>query len=121
MSQINKDLIESIRVFKKAERKGGAICVVPPSIIKRWFRPNIEHPKRVKVDFWHAEYYTFEEFEKEYGNELYVEDDKVFYHPHVDIKMPSGQNHTKRFKTVEELEDWIKANIDVSLIEIKNK
>jgi hypothetical protein len=52
------------------------------------------------------------EFEEAYKDEYYIEDDKVYEYPHVEIKVASGQVHKRRFKTESQLDDFIKANLD---------
>ena len=107
---INTEYITSVDVFKKAP----ASCYEYKKEHTRFLL--LKRPEGVYRGF---EYITDDEC-KAKGN-LYVEDEKVYYKPHIEINYGSNYRYcTKWFETIDELTEYMKKmQIDVRLIEVK--
>lgn len=104
MAKINKDLIESIKVYRKSSPYDWSFW--PARTKKRLFGGIKEVPARIK-SFWSDQTYTVEEFTDRYKDRYYVEDGEVYEYPHVVVKMPSGEKFVKHFETESELDKWL--------------
>ncbi len=97
--------IESIEIFNKKPEK--TFIVLPPTSKGGFLSKKEIFPKRVV----HTFNYTWKgEFTEDYtpinkfgDNELYIENDKVFYYPHIIFTLSSGQKQVKYFPNVSEL------------------
>ncbi len=97
--------IESIKINNKKPEE--SFIVLPPISRGGFLSKKKIFPKRVVHTFnynWKGEftedYTTIDEFGE---NELYIENDKVFYYPHIVFTLSSGQKHIKYFKTESKL------------------
>jgi hypothetical protein len=97
--------IESIEINNKKPEK--SFIVLSPSSKGGFLSKKKMFPKRVVHTFnynWKGEFtedYTpIDEFGE---NELYIENDKVFYYPHIVFTLRSGQKHIKYFPNFSEL------------------
>ena len=114
MEKIVKEHIESVRFFKKAENLN--FSVLPEETFKRFLQKPLHFPKRV-ISHINLSLYgkTCEDFtlaEIFGGDELYIEGERIFYYPHLEIRMVSGKTYTKYFKTIDEVYGYINYNMN---------
>lgn len=118
MEKINKDLIESVSIRRKVKCK--QFKITQPSGIKSFWKRKFlkQRLEDVVVDEWWTDVYSKDYFLHKY-NDYFIEDNVIYYYPHIIITRSSGKSHTKFFKDVVEMDKWIGDNIsDVNLIEI---
>ena len=114
MEKIVKEHIESVNFFKKAENF--YFKVLPEKTFRRFLQKPLHLPKRVishinlSLCGEKCEDYTLAEY---FGDgELYVDGEKIFYYPHLEIRMISGKTYTKYFKTEDEVYSYISFNLN---------
>ena len=103
-TKINIDQICTIKVFRKA--KYDWITYKPEK--KYWFYTI--KAKFIDIVGWNI--YTLKDIEEINiaGVRLYVENNQVYYKPHVEIYMNNQQHYMKGFNTIDELEYFLQSD-----------
>jgi hypothetical protein len=116
--------IESIEINNKKPEK--TFIVLPPTSTGGFFSKKKVFPKRIVHTFSYNHEGKFTEnytpINKFGDNELYIENDKAFYYPHIIFTLSSGQKCTKYFKNMSELVKFKSLNLQgINVIKIEEK
>jgi hypothetical protein len=119
--RINKDLIENIKLVRKP-MVDSKYKIVKIPVFKRLcnFIKGVKSEKRVRYGsrylFFNI-YFTIGELN--WGNENFIKMGVVYKRPHIVVKMSSGNDYTKYFISLKDMDKWLYDNVgDLRLITI---
>jgi len=118
MSLINVDQICEIRIYRKSEKLD---FTYHPGYVKKCLFGKKEVKSYFTRDFMFDSKKLSAEYIIENYNHCYIEDNKVYYYPHVELHLSNKYVRTKWFKTAEELDKFIDTNekiVNVKWVEI---
>lgn len=77
---------------------------------------------KTKERFYLNSYYAFSRKEIENGlidgNEYYIENNIVYYKPHLEFRMTNKSTYTKYFESIEELNEFIENNESINKLNL---
>jgi hypothetical protein len=105
--EINSQHIESIEVFEKLELEDYEHY---PSRISRWFWES-DYPEIFVINYFDR--YLRSDISTR--DDIFADGDQLFFYPHLQLKMISGETHEMFFKNIGELKhkiDILKIGVD---------